>query len=237
MKVHLGKYTNWVGPFQIAEMVFFWKDKYEDDIVHEFGEFLAYGFAKKTNPRSLNDDRPKTWLYKLCEWVESKKKRKIKIKIDPWDTWSADATIAMLVLPLLKQLRASKHGSGYIDLNDVPVELRYSETEEYDAQECFEFYHKSTDKLKCDVHTRYEWALDEMIWTFEQLQPDCDWEAQYSTGDIDFEFGPVEGKNLSKMVHGPNHTYKVDWAARNAHQARIVNGLRLFGKYMQTLWD
>ena len=41
MKVFIGDYVNFFGPYQIAEKILFWKDKYEDDIVHDFGKWLA----------------------------------------------------------------------------------------------------------------------------------------------------------------------------------------------------
>ena len=282
MRVYIGPYVDWIGPYQIADYfkhlnVFItgaqmivngiiwliapflspgfaavivsvnaWFDSkkfddYRDDRLFKLGEFFAHGFTKETEEQKkmFKNDRPKTWLYKLCEWIHDKKTRKVKIKLDRWDTWSMDATLALLILPMLKQLKESKHGSGYIALEDVPEELRYSETEEYDSQFCFEFYHEeNVVKKECDVHTRYDWFLDELIWTFEQLQPDYDWEDQYRSGEIDFRFEPCEDNPvLSTMVRGPNDTYEVDWKARDAHDARINNGLRLFGKYFRTLWD
>lgn len=281
MKVHIGPYVDWIGPFQLASYfkhlnifitgaqylvngivwliapflppgfaavivsVNAWFEKkkfddYRDDRLHQLGEFFAHGFAKQTEEqkKTFKDDRPKTWLYKLCEWIHEKKKRKIKIKLDPWDTWSMDSTLSLMILPLLKQLKECTHSSGTIALEDVPEELRYSETEEYDCQFCFDFYHEeNVVKKECDVHTRYKWFLDELIWTSEQLQPDYDWEDQSRSGEIDFRFEPCEDNPmLHQMVRGPNDTYEMDWEAREKHQARINNGLRLFGKYYQTLW-
>lgn len=284
MKVRIGNYPSWVGPYQLAEYFrhlnifiiaaerlftgvmwclspfFAWSvayyaiyihvtewlekqmfDEYRDDRLHKLGEFFAHGFAKKKKEDEdrLRDDRPKTWLYKLCEWIHSKQKRKIEVHVDRWDSWNVDSTLSPIILPLLKQLKATKHGSGYIDLEDVPEDLRYTETEEYDSQYCFEFYHdKDVKKKECDVHARYEWALDEMIWAFEQLQPDYDWEEQYRTGEMDIRFVKCEDNpTLSRMVDGPNHTYVADYEAIRVHQERINRGLRLFGKYYQTLWD
>lgn len=283
MKVHIGNYVSWIGPYQIADYfkhlnIFItgaqyvfnavvWMigpflsptfapalirinqwfeskkfEDYQDERLHKLGEFFAHGFAKeipRSERRAFHDDRPHTWLYKLCTWIHEKKKRKIKVKIDDWDTWSLDATLAIIILPMLKQLKATHHGSGYIELEDVPEEMRYNQSEEYDAQSTFEFYHEDgVEKKECDVHTRYAWFLDELIWTFEQLQPDCDWEDQYRSGEIDFRFEPCEDNpNLSQLVRGSNDTHKVDYAGMEAHQARISNGLRLFGKYFQTLWD
>ena len=34
-----------------------------------------------------------------------------KIHIDPWDTWSMDYTLALIILPMLNQLKESKHGA------------------------------------------------------------------------------------------------------------------------------
>lgn len=33
-----------------------------------------------------------------------------QIIIHPWDTWNMDHTLALIILPMLKQLKATKHG-------------------------------------------------------------------------------------------------------------------------------
>jgi hypothetical protein len=122
MKIDIGPYKNWVGPYQIAEKILFWIPKYDekncfeytkayDKYVHPFGEWLA-------EDKNGND----SWLTKFCQWIESKRKRKMKIRIDHYDTWSMDSTLATIILPMLKQLKATKHGSGYVELEDVPPE-------------------------------------------------------------------------------------------------------------------
>lgn len=255
MYVRIGPYTNWVGPYQIADKIFFWCEKYPSDELSErwdykakdwLGEFFAHGFSKKEDDQNIfrrrKHRRPETWFYKLLSWIHSKKKRKIIVKLDRWDHWNVDSTLSPIIYPLLKDLKKHKHGSGYIDLEDVPEYMRTTTTEEYDPQKCFDFYNEDTEKRKYDIHDRYEWVLDEMIWAFEQLQPDYDWEDQYSTGEVDLLHVPCKwdenGKpKLYQIEDGPEHTYKVDWDARNKHQERISNGLRLFGKYYQTLWD
>lgn len=232
MKVNIGPYTNWVGPYQIADMIFFWVEKYPFDdklenrwdyrLHDKFGTWLA-----------------STWVMDLCTWVNKFKKRKVKVKIDYYDHWSCDATLSPIILPLLKSLKEHKQGSGFIDLEDVPPEMRAHNTEDYDGQQTFEFYtdENDTQKIKCDVHTRYEWALNEMIWAFEQLNDDT-WEDQYwiTHPEIDFDKYPEdEGKTVIPVrwkVKG-----ECDWEGRKKHQERIDNGLRLFGKYFQTLWD
>lgn len=253
MRIKIGPYVNWIGPYQIADKIFFWCDRYPSDEKEErwdykahdwLGEFLAHGFHKKDpNDYSLiRKDEHVTWFYKLLSWIHSKQHRTIKIKLDRWDTWNMDSTLALIILPMLKQLKATKHGSPQVDLEDVPEHLRFSETEEYGSQQCFDFYWENDQKVACDVHTRWSWVLDEMIWAFEQLQPDYDWEDQYTTGEIDFMSVPYEfdenGKpKMFSLEHGPNHTSKTDWDAVAKHQARIDKGLILFGKYYRGLWD
>ncbi len=252
MKVYIGKPTNWVGPYQLADRLCFWvpnvKDEWgiEDkpDWVHKFGEFLAHGFHKETpeqEKRWFNRERPKTLLYKFLEFIHSKKIKKKYIKIDYWDTWSMDHTLSPIILPMLKQLKATKHGSGYIDMEDVPEYMRTTNSEEYESQECFDFYHEDKEERKYNIHDRYEWVLDEMIFAFEHLVDDS-WEDKYSSGVMDHVSEPCKwdenGKpTLYTFKEGPNHTYKCDYEGLQKEWDRVDNGLRLFGKYFRTLWD
>jgi hypothetical protein len=50
--------------------------------------------------------------------------QKKSIRIDPWDTWSMDHTLADIILPMLKQLRKTQHGAPCTDDEDVPEHLR-----------------------------------------------------------------------------------------------------------------
>ena len=241
MKVNIGNYPRWIGPYQIADAVFFWVDKYPDlkyetkaeikayearvdyRLKEWFGEFLAHGFQKRDPlDYSLGGSREITWFYKLLSWIHSKQKQKVKIKIDPWDSWNCDSTLSPIILPLLKQLRETKHGSGYIELEDVPEHLRSTAAPA-----------KENDWDTDDNHfKRWDWVLEELIWTFTQIKED-NWESQYhkDLGEIDFD-SSKEDDTISwkrKPV--------IDWEGRNKHQERITNGLKLFGKYYQALWD
>ena len=252
MKIKIGKYKNWIGPYQVADAIFFWHDRYPSEklakrwdykLYDKVAWFLSHGFypESKAEKFSIGEKIPKTWFYKLLLWIDSKKERTIKIHIDKWDTWNMDSTLALIILPMLKQLKATKQGSGMIDLEDVPEHLRATTTEEYDSQFTFEFYNEDVPR-GVDVHTRYEWFLNELIWTFEQLQPDCDWEEQYRSGNIEMHSEPCKwdengDPTLYHLKRGPNDTYKVDYDKLQKHQDRIDNGLRLFGKYFLTLWD
>lgn len=222
MKVNIGKFTTWLGPFQLAEKILFWKDRHEDEVVHRFGHWLA--------DNGMGGD---SRLAKLCEWVNSKKKRKVSIKIDKWDTWNMDGTLALIILPMLKQLQATKHGAPFVDDEDVPLWVRSTSAPPKENEWDIDKYH----------FERWEWVMNELIWTFEQLQPDYDWEDLYRSGEHDVSFQPSKelgenGKPVHHvMVEGPRHTYKFDTAGYQIHENRIKDGLRLFGKYYQGLWD
>jgi len=238
MKVYIGPYKNWFGPYQLAEKMLFWMDKDKDERVHNFGEWLAHGSVEpepefRTGMDILSrKERPNTLLYRFLLWIESRRKRKIKIRIDPYDTWGMDTTLSMIILPMLKQLHATKHGAPLVDDDDVPENLRSTTAEPRENE-------WDTDS---NHFVRWDWVMDEMIWTFTQLHPDTDWEAQYRSGEYDLHSVPCEwdkdGKpTLYEMKDGPNHTAKIDYDGMKAHQDRINNGLRLFGRYYQGLWD
>lgn len=161
MKVKIGPYINWLGPFQLAEKLLFWMDKYDDERVHNLGNFFAYGTfnPKKCDPLEDTCDEHETWLYKLLQWIHDKKRRKIVVRIDPYDTWSMEHTLAHIILPMLKQLKATKHGSPAVDNEDVPAVLHPPA----DYQDSY------IDPM---WHKRWDWVMDEMIWAFEQIVKD-----------------------------------------------------------------
>jgi hypothetical protein len=138
MKINIGPYINWIGPYQIAEKILFWKDRYKDDSVHNFGTWLA--------SNSKGED---SYLMQFCTWVQSKRNRKISIKIDNYDVWGMDTTLAMIIHPMLVKLKQQKHGFGYIANEDVPEELK-------DPQDTY-----------CEK--KYNWFLDELIWAFNLI--------------------------------------------------------------------
>jgi hypothetical protein len=88
---------------------------------------------------------------------------------------------------------------------------------------------------------RWNWILDEIIWTFEQLHADTDWDERYHHGVIDHVWEPVDeeyhGSKLCQLGHGPNHTHWWDNEGWQRHNDAVQNGLRLFGKYYRALWD
>lgn len=154
-----------------------------------------------------------------------------EIVIHPWDTYSMDHTLAMIILPMLKQLQETKHGSPFVDDIDVPEELRSTSARELTREE------KSTGHVDDNHFKRWDWVLNEMIWTFEQKNRDW-WEEDYMVQEGEMgESIPVEyeGETFYEMTW--KKPYVWDEEGRKAHQERMDNGFRLFGKYYEALWD
>ena len=156
------------------------------------------------------------WVYnKTINLILDKRSgQKINVRIDHYDTWSMDHTLAHIVLPMLVQLHKTKHGAPWVDDEDVPEELRSTSAppkkDEYDLDD---FHFK-----------RWDWVLDEMIWTFEQKARD-DWQGDY-----------YEYEDDSSATFGLKLVWE-DREGQKAHQKRMSNGFRLFGKYYEAMWD
>ena len=219
MKVVIGPYRNWIGPYQIAEALCFWAPKVRDpmdiiarkpDWVHDFGTWLA-------NDKNGEDST----LTKICQWVESKKKRQIYVRIDKYDSWSADHTIALIAVPLLKQLQLSKHGAPLVDDVDVPEGqgLRSYETDVVKEHE------HDTDP---NHFKRWDWVLGEIIWALEQKTSDTADSQFYSKVDPD-----MKSKDFEKCMEN----IMIDMVGLQDWQARKTRGYKLFGKYYENLWD
>lgn len=141
-----------------------------------------------------------------------------EIEIHNYDTWSMDHTLAPIILPMLKQLKETKHGAPNVDMNDVPENLRINDPE----SKAF-WSNGETDEKFFD---RWNWIMDEMIWAFEQKVKD-NWEDEY--------YGPYIRSEDGSMMGG--HFEWTDYEGLKAHQDRMSNGFRLFGKYYENLWD
>ena len=134
------------------------------------------------------------WLY---SWFGYSPQQSINVKIDKWDTWSMDHTLAPIIHPMLVQLKATNHG--------YPANL--------------------TEK-------KWNGIMDEMIWAFGQKCRDH-WEDDY------YEYRELEldeATNEMESLFGIKLVWE-DKEGRDAHQKRMTNGFKLFGKYFENLWD
>ena len=204
MKIYTSKYRNhWVSPYRIAEKIFFWREiDYDEPIVKKINIVLS---PICTAWQSFLD-----FVHPRIQYV----------KIDYWDTWSMDHTLADVVLPMLKQLKESKHGAPMTDDEDVPDNLKSTSAEPKENE-------WDTDSLHFE---RWDWILDEMIWAFEQKTIDDDESKFFDHSENEPGAFPwdKDGNYVSKT--------KVDWDGLKSHQARKTNGYRLFGKYYEGLW-
>lgn len=164
------------------------------------------------------------------------RKRKVKVHIDYYDVWSADHTIGLILAPMLKKLKEVQHGYPHVDNEDVPEELRFELTREQK-----ENWDGSVDAKH---EARWNWVLDEIIWTFEQYEAGDDFDQfHHNVDQLEMEFTPLEDNpKLSTLSF--NHqkdpskpAYWVDEEGKKKHHERKQNGLRLFAKYYESLWD
>lgn len=136
---------------------------------------------------------PFTWLFR-------NQKQKIKVRIDEYDTWSADHTLAHIIHPLL--LKIQKHGIPWTDREDAPEDAKYDDETDDELEKGYNQY-------------RWQYILDEMIFAFAMIK-DGDWDLEV--------YERHKGWTDEAMDE------------RRKTQERINNGLRLFGKYYQSLW-
>ena len=221
MKVWISNYRNhWISPYTIIDYAFFWTD-----------------WSKCSRNKSIIDDKEwvdhPAWVDKWADRIEpiSTAIRVVLdfihprfnyVKIDRWDTWSMDHTLAHIILPMLKQLDKEKHGAPYTNDEDVPEYLRSHMAQPKENE-------WDTDSLH---FMRWDWILAEIIWAFEHIV-DNSWEEEFWSGNRN---DPNE--DIANMFK-PGWKSKRIWD-REGHEKvdnRIKNGLILFGKYYRNLWD
>jgi len=226
MKIYTSNYRNhWISPYTIFDYMFFWTD---------------WSKCSRDKSMSFSDEQRK--YVDHPEWVEKWADRLTPIiraiqsvlnfihpqinyvKIDRWDTWNMDQTLSNIILPMLKQLKATQHGSPFVEDVDVPVELQswncWPKENEWDTD--------------ANHHKRWEYVLDEMIFAFEHKIDDS-WQDAFREGEHDILWVPVDAKGNEvpkgehkyyQMKDGPNHTYKCDYEEMMVVQKRIDNGFR-----------
>jgi hypothetical protein len=213
MKVYLSNYRNhWLSPYVILKTICFWEK--DEDRIYNLNEEVNNPYVKWVN-----------FLNPICgawqKFLDFIHPRFNYVKLDRWDTWSMDHTLAYIIHPMLVQLNKTKHGAPYTEDSDVPEYLRSHMAQPKENE-------WDTDSLH---FMRWDWILGEMIWSFEQELKDDD-ESQFfddsECGDEKFPWNK-DGQYISKL--------KLDKEGLEAHQKRKANGFRLFGCYYKNLWD
>ena len=214
MKVYKSNYRNhWISPYKILEKLIFWREiDYDEPLIDKWSNRLL--------PFSKAYQAVMDFIHPKIDYV----------KIDRYDTWSMDHTLADIILPMLKQLDAEKHGAPHVDDEDVPMELQ-------------SWVSPAKDEYDTDGHhfARWDYVLNEMIFAFE-CKVDDTWQEKFSSGEHDMKSVPCawdeNGKpTLYNFEKGPNDTYKCYYEGMREVQKRITNGFRLFGRYYENLWD
>lgn len=154
MKVYIGPYIDrWISNVEERWMAWRYKKVYweiEEDDHDRFDKFIV----------KLDDFLQAVYNRTINKYLD-KKNRKIKVKVHKYDSWNADTTLAYVILPVLKQLKETKHGSPRVSPDDVPPKLRPT------LEEIVAYNTNGTTDDK--FHERWEFVLNEMIWAFEQL--------------------------------------------------------------------
>ena len=131
MKVYISKYRDhWLSPYTMLDYMFFWTDWSKCSRNWTLKDTLEDDANITSGARSRYVERPDwcdAWADRLIpisraiQWVGEKIYPRIEyVKIDRWDTWSMDHTLGMIALPMLRQLKATKHGAPLVDDEDVP---------------------------------------------------------------------------------------------------------------------
>lgn len=203
MKVYIGGYINRISWGSDLETWYYKKMFPEDHWDRDLKDLSWFGksFIWLT-------DQLQILLNMTINRIQDKRQRKIKVRIDNYDVWNADHTLAQIILPVLKKLKEDKMGIPFVDKEDAPAEL----------------FEERNDPADPDGYSEEAWSyvLDEMIWTFGQLADE----------NSDDEFYK-ETNPGSDSVFG---RYVLDREGYDKREARIKNGLRLFGKYYRGLW-
>jgi hypothetical protein len=211
-----------VSPYTILKAVCFWEK--DDGVFYNHEDIPGHKYDKWVN--FLNPFCV-AWQ-KFLDFVHPEINY---VKIDRYDTWNMDGTLAYIILPMLKQLQKDKHGAPFVDDEDVPEELKSTSAPT-----------KGNEWDTDDNHfKRWDYVLSEMIFAFE-CKVDDSWQEKFHSGEIDHKTVACEwdenGKTtMYQMADGPNHTYKCDYEGMKEVQKRITNGFRLFGRYYEGLWD
>ena len=206
MKVYLSNYRNhWLSPYVILKKVCFWEK--DEDRIYNLKEEPNNPYEKWVN---FLNPICEVWQ-KLLDFIHP---RVMYVKIDHYDTWSMDYTLAHIIHPMLVQLNETKHGAPYTDDGDVPDELKSTNAEPKENE-----WDTDSNHFK-----RWDYVLNEMIWAFEQEIKDDDETDFYDYSECGDEKFPwdKDGQYISKV--------KVDREGLEAHQKRKANGFRLFGK-------
>lgn len=147
--------------------------------------------------------------------------KKCDVQVEYADEWSADWTIATMVLPLLKKVKENKQGAPFVEDVHVPEHLRSTNAPPKE-NDC--------DILDANYFKRWDYVLDEILFAMQEI-------ANHYENEPQMFMWPEENEHLPVME-------QMRWAIKSpgaeeafkAYHARVKNGCVLFGTYFQSLW-
>lgn len=225
VKVKVGPYTSDLIPvrsWELAYEVFRSGAPFHDEKDWNALDKIVYKIFEK-----LYD------LFRPINRWSNNRRRNIKIHIDNYDVWSMDHTLALIIVPMLKKLKEVKHGCPHVDSDDVPEFLRPNKK---DLKIFDEF-----GKTDSNWEARWNWVLNEMIWTFEQhAMEDDSAQFHHNSDNLGIIYGEPDAEGYRQLTFGPKDPTKskhfYDRDAHMKHDERKANGRRLFAKYYPALW-
>lgn len=180
MKINMRKPKPYFGCYHLVDLLLSWAVK--EETVDKISEWLEHGCVlPPLDNNNIHEiaEQPRTRLARFFDWVHDKRNSRDTIKIEPWDTWSFDVTLARIIVPALKQLRDSSRSFSLVDDEDVPDELRSNLTEE----------ERSQGVTTENCQKKWKWVLDKMIQSFEHVSSEDNFDMiRYTTdGGFDYE--------------------------------------------------
>jgi hypothetical protein len=204
MKIYIGKYKDWIN-------------------LHTFENFLKQMGVSNEVVEWIDDSIFNSWVGELLtrfnEWRMSKGNQRTYIKLDPWDTWSLDCTLASIIIPLLTQLKNTTHVYPYSE--DIQDEDDWDE-----------------------ILGKMIWSFQEIVDDNWEAQYILEWPEIDSDDLFDKK---ADEKTWGVSIPGePNEpALELKWKKRGVydlegmqkHQERIQDGINLFAKYYFNLRD
>jgi hypothetical protein len=108
-----------------------------------------------------------------------RKNRKVDIRVDDYDVWNADVTMAAIIVEVLKKYREDIGGSPYVQNEDVPERLHMTKEQTIEFLEGGE-----TDS---QFHERWKYVVDEMIYAMNVV----------AHNDIHYEYSKEQDERVS----------------------------------------
>jgi hypothetical protein len=207
MKVYFGPYESEVIPFsrwrREYDVYRNYENKWYDKLIRGF--LRIGGFVYPIN--TIN------------------KTRKIKVRIDNYDVWCLDKTLAAIITPALQRLKDKKHyGSPHVDDDDVPEHLK--STNDLPKDHEWDIGHNH--------HARWDYVIDEMIWAFQQDTFDDEAMFHHNSENIGMDMSGGKVRFFTPEGKAPHY---FDREGYKAHCQRKLKGRMLFAKYYEALWD